>query len=174
MTLQAVRDSSAPPTSPSWRWPDHHTLGGRALRARLGGRPPRVHGPDRRVGVDRRLGRDLRLDPGAGHRRGRVARLGRAPSQLGWAPRVAVARPGSAPVLGHPVQPTGRHVVDLPGRMGGGAIGVPIYGMLGGYALSGRGPRCPGCSRPPSGAPPSAARRRRPPARSGVAGRGRS
>jgi hypothetical protein len=26
-------------------------------------------------------------------------------------------------------------------RHGGGAIGVPLYGMLGGYALSGRGPR---------------------------------
>jgi hypothetical protein len=25
--------------------------------------------------------------------------------------------------------------------LGGGAIGVPLYGMLGGYALSGRGPR---------------------------------
>jgi hypothetical protein len=25
--------------------------------------------------------------------------------------------------------------------VGGGAIGVPLYGMLGGYALSGRGPR---------------------------------
>ena len=24
--------------------------------------------------------------------------------------------------------------------LGGGAIGVPLYGMLGGYALSGRGP----------------------------------
>ena len=27
------------------------------------------------------------------------------------------------------------------GGIGGGAIGVPLYGMAGGYALSGRGPR---------------------------------
>jgi hypothetical protein len=72
---------------------------------------------------------------------GRVARVGRAASHLGgrrgWRWLALAPLLFSAILFSRPLD----MLSIFEDGLGGGAIGVPLYGMLGGYAVSGRGPR---------------------------------
>ena len=88
------------------------------------------------------MGWNLRLDSASGCCHRVVARLGRVLAAYRRAARLALGR---GPCRRRYLRACCFRVFDpatmFQGGIGGGAIGVPLYGMAGGYALSGRGPR---------------------------------
>ena len=116
---------------------------GRGLRTRLVGRAPWLHGRTRGVRVDLHLERDVRRTPFPGAVTGGL---------LGWAEylrrvgpprrwRLLALAPLTFAVA--PMLIPGAVTTLVTTGMGSGAIAVGLMGIVGGYALSGRGRRWP-------------------------------